>query len=863
KLQTGRYWLRVRAQDELGNTQTSFVLDESSMTFYVDRDSPTATITFPVHDAQYLASQLNSANPGPIYGSASDPQQPLPCASNECYYGADNPSLQQTQYKLWFLLENTSYYWYGGEFVVDGAGPETQWQQTSGVDDSTSTWDFDILTGNWVSDRTYYLQVRSSDMARDTYGIASGNVQDSWTLGGSSFRRFIVDNTAPNVAIGTPIADGYHNGSSFEIHGTALGDEVGLKTSVSSGIVVRLFYTESGVGDYFWDPYDDVFVASNSATAWEMVPTYSIVNGTVTWNLADLPSLAQFNDTKNPYKISAYARDDFDAEGRVTFITDTTMQFRIDKDEGTIVTTVPVSNAFYGGAGDPLSDEIPVIIAKPLNAISGTSVDLGGGGTPSGIDEVRVGIQDFTSGNYWNGADAFDVGGGDDSRWRLADGDTDWQYQDDAVSDTFPTWQGERKYRAYYKMTDTAGNPTLDTVYKEFTWDISVPTSTLITPPPNGSTYIKSLPTISGTASDNSNTGGDTESGILSVEISIEQGSDSGIFWRVSDKSWQPGGTEIWNSTSSPSGFNISTATTGDTQWYMTGVSTPNWVSSQEYRIRTRVVDQSNNISRYLDTSSCTFTYDPEPPVQGISFPNDATPTTANYNPRLSTGAWAPASGDYGATISGTASDPGPSGLKEVKIRIYDDTLTEDCWVPGDNYSDWVNPCQESHWYIPTTTNTFEDWYSTFTFTNSDRKYRVEVRSEDNAGNFSVSYSTVTFMIDRDVPLVGVTFPADGSSIRDITNSYNFITGTAKDAGNDVPGDIATSGVKIGVRQNSDGQWWNGAGSGGSGAFDKSDPGNGIDEMDFPGSSAGTQQISSYTWQIVNTKLTSGTSYYI
>ncbi|MFC1522936.1 hypothetical protein ACFL6Y_11065, partial [Elusimicrobiota bacterium] len=525
-------------------------------------------------------------------------------------------------------------------------------------------------------------------------------------------------------------------------------------------------------------------------------------------------------------------------------------------------------NAFYGGLGGPVAGETPLIIAKPLNAISGTALDAGGGGTPSGIDEVRVGIQDFTSGNYWNGTDAFDLGEVA-GRWRLADGDTDWQYQDDAVSDTFPTWQGETTYKAYYKMKDVAENETLDTEKVTFTWDISVPTSTLIAPAPSaGSAYIKSLPTISGTASDNSNTGGDTESGIQSVQISIEKGVGSGIFWRVSDKSWNAGGLEIWNSTSAPSGFNISTGTTGDTQWYMTGVSTPNWISGQEYRIRSRVVDRSNNISEHVYTSSSAFIYDPDPPVQAISFPNDPSPTTANYDPRLSTGAWAPASGDYGATIRGTASDPEPgvgteSGLKEVKIRIYDPTISEaavKCWTPGGLYTDW-NTCDDTDWYIPTTTNTFADWYSTFTFTSSDRKYRVEVRSEDNAGNVSVSYSTATFVVDRDAPVLAVGFPTDGSVIMDITNSYNFITGTAYDGGAFNPGNIASGEVDIQVRRNSDGQWWNGALWDGGGNFAGA-IGGGWD-MDFDGSTGGSAEVSSYTWRITNSILDSGTSYYI
>ncbi|HOW89819.1 MAG TPA: hypothetical protein PL037_06020, partial [Elusimicrobiales bacterium] len=53
KLATGRYLLLARSSDTAGNVQNSFSQGVSSITFYVDRSSPTAYIGVPAHNSSY------------------------------------------------------------------------------------------------------------------------------------------------------------------------------------------------------------------------------------------------------------------------------------------------------------------------------------------------------------------------------------------------------------------------------------------------------------------------------------------------------------------------------------------------------------------------------------------------------------------------------------------------------------------------------------------------------------------------------------------------------------------------------------------------------------------------------------------
>lgn len=88
--------------------------------------------------------------------------------------------------------------------------------------------------------------------------------------------------------------------------------------------------------------------------------------------------------------------------------------------------------------------------------------------------------------------------------------------------------------------------------------------------------------------------------------------------------------------------------------------------------------------------------------------------------------------------------------------------------------------------------------------------YLISAFARDNAGNTSQAQSGVTstsFTIDRSVPNVAITFPANGSTI---TNQLggNWLQGTASDSPNN------QLGVSLFIRRNSDNLYWTGSGWG-------------------------------------------------
>ena len=163
-----------------------FEVNKSSFVFYIDKSSPTADIIKPGHNQNYTSSQL--AGLDALNGTAVDPQIG--------YYAGD--SLGAPEYKLWDLHGGTSWYFDGTAFQV--ANPEAWLPVTEG----TSPWKRTLGAGVWESDREYFIQARTRDLARRTDGTIDGNIQDSFPYGGVSYHRFIVDDTPPAVFVGTP-----------------------------------------------------------------------------------------------------------------------------------------------------------------------------------------------------------------------------------------------------------------------------------------------------------------------------------------------------------------------------------------------------------------------------------------------------------------------------------------------------------------------------------------------------------------------------------------------------------------------------------------------------------------------------------
>lgn len=192
-----------------------------------------------------------------------------------------------------------------------------------------------------------------------------------------------------------------------------------------------------------------------------------------------------------------------------------------------------------------------------LAKISGSASDTGG----SGVSYVRISIKRYSDGWYWTGGNWTNR-----ELWLGAAGTTSWNYYLNM------SWSSG-KYHVQSKATDKAGNtesPSFGNIFYIGTSSSTKPSSAISSPA--HSSYLNSVGTISGTATDN------TGSGLKSVGISIQRLNDynywHGSQWKV-NKTWLSAtGTTSWS-------FNAS------------GVS---WSTDIDYKIRSRAIDNKNNV---------------------------------------------------------------------------------------------------------------------------------------------------------------------------------------------------------------------------------------------------------------------------
>ncbi len=322
-----------------------------------------------------------------------------------------------------------------------------------------------------------------------------------------------------------------------------------------------------------------------------------------------------------------------------------------------------------------------------LSTISGTASDTDG----SGLSEVRISIKRNSIGTdkYWDGS-----GWVDSETWLLTSGTTSW-----SKSTGLPTWVSGEDYTIRSRATDNVPNIEDPGSGNTLTFDTDRPSSA-ITIPANGA-YLNSLPTISGSASDNDG------SGITEVRISIKRNS-SDEYWNGSG--WV--GLETWSLTS------------GTTLWSKSS-GLPFWESGEDYTIRSTATDNATNVE--IPSSGNTFTFETDKPSSTIT-----TPTDGAYLNSL-------------PTISGTASDTGGSKVNRVQISIK---------RPSDNkYWDgtaWVSVTNEL-WLstIGTTTWSYDsssvDW-------STDTNYTIRSQVIDNATNVETPSVGITILFDNQPP---------------------------------------------------------------------------------------------------------------
>ncbi|MBN1383524.1 MAG: SBBP repeat-containing protein [Elusimicrobia bacterium] len=194
------------------------------------------------------------------------------------------------------------------------------------------------------------------------------------------------------------------------------------------------------------------------------------------------------------------------------------------------------------------------------------------------VSSVSISIQ-VLGGNYWDGSSGFNSVSQD---WRYCGVfSSSWTYP--AGGDSIPAWTDGTTYIIFSSAADTSDNWTTEITSRTFTYDVSLPSSTIIYPV-NGSTY-STLETVSGTADDALS--GVSDGG---VQISFYDSTNS-KYWNGS--SWAGAG-HYW----------IVAISTDSNIWTSTNVPT-SWTSDTDYEVYSRAIDDVGNTE--ISYSTVTF----------------------------------------------------------------------------------------------------------------------------------------------------------------------------------------------------------------------------------------------------------------
>jgi hypothetical protein len=176
------------------------------------------------------------------------------------------------------------------------------------------------------------------------------------------------------------------------------------------------------------------------------------------------------------------------------------------------------------------------------------------------------------------------------------------------------TGADERWYRFYVQAIDRASNTQTYAMITS-TYDVKPGSATILVP---NASVVSALPTISGTATDS--TFGTTA--LNTVEISVQR-SSNGEWYRFSNQTWNPSGTNIWNT--------VDSYNSGNGEWYMTTTQVNLWENLVDYNIYVRAVDKAGNYqTSQVYPSTYTFSFQPPPSAVAITRPSTSRFYTEN-----------------------------------------------------------------------------------------------------------------------------------------------------------------------------------------------------------------------------------------
>ena len=384
-------------------------------------------------------------------------------------------------------------------------------------------------------------------------------------------------------------------------------------------------------------------------------------------------------------------------------------------------------------------------------AISGSATAIG---TGNSVSKVQVSIENTTTGQYWNGSNAFS---GAMPYLVTASGTTSWNY---TLAASYLT-SGD-SYTVGSTATDVAGNVQATAVAATFTYDTTPPTATIAFPA-NNIAYNAAgwgTGTILGTASD-------TVSGVKQVQVSIENTTTS----------------KYWNGSTFGNGTADFLAASGTTSWTYT-LAAGNLTSGDSYTVTVQITDNAGNTS----SPAAAFNYDATPPTSAIAFPA----ASGNYN-----------AAGWSGGLSGTAAATGAgNSVSNVQVSIENNT-TGRYWNGSNAFSGTTS-------YLITASGT-TSWNYTLaaSYLTSGDSYTVDSTASDIAGNVQTTATAATFTYDTTPPAATIAVPANNAAYN-AAGWTGAISGTAADA------ETGVANVRVSIENTTTQKYWNGSSFGNS-----------------------------------------------
>ncbi|TPW18339.1 MAG: hypothetical protein FD129_7 [bacterium] len=755
------YAIWSTARDRAGNvqSQSNFMVNGSSFTFYVDVATPVVSFTNPP------GSDFFSNNMGVVTGGVTDPAAGINAGVHD---------VQNVKVQVKFVVGPTTFYYdNGGNFfsACPTCNETDSWfNPRSGnftpITPSQGNWVYDNgnIATTWVPDRTYVISARGIDDASPVPNEAAAD----------PLRRtnIVYDITAPAVAATGP-ADKAPRKTVVLASGTVTDNYAGVQT-----VRLVLSYLD-GPTTYYWNTG---VVPSSFTTAYADQAAVVAVPGALstTWSY-DTSVITQLNDgtiAGREFRMFPYVQD----RSGNWYVGAATTTFYIDNTKPSAAVTKPPLGALTYSLNKYYSPAVTggETWGNPLDPIRGTAADTA---YPAGYQTARpslveVRVKRSDDDNYWTGAGWTAVA----NTWLTMEGTTTWTWNAPPAVSTPTAWNDNQKMTVDVRAVDLVGNVS-NLTFEEFNWDSAPPVTTITAPT---GAYMASVPTVAGYSNDPldvSETGqGGLDSSVKAVQVGIRNNS------LLPQGRWWDGSAFTLLDSAHAAGSGWFSATVGvenSTADWTHATSTVAFVTGNAFSINARSIDYANNVS--APVASFTFVFDNQKPNALVVVPPVGAGLVISQL----------------GTIQGTASDG--VLLDRVEVRLKRNDAVDLFWDPGNyNAVDLLKFIRgegdAGAWFPATGTSLWSTGTFPSNFFKNSQSYSVHARSIDKAGNVS-SLSAATFTFTTDLPTSFINIP----STRAISVWPN-IGGTAVDL------NAAVSTVSVAVKRLTDSSWYNDAG---------------------------------------------------